>query len=588
LKIDFNLNNACKKTSPRVALTLTGIALAYWATATDTQAQPRLIPPDADTSRMRVPVPLPRLPEFDLRIQSPEKSATPRAVDELEFELKGVKFDGGTRYSEQEMLALFQPLFGQRISLEAFRERVRLLEDRYRKDGFFLTRVLIPPQQVKDGVFTVQIIEGFISEAFVDGTDGPDRRLVERITSKVVDKKPIDLRSLEQALLILNDLPGMGATGTLRPGAVLGSSELVVTLSPPQKVSYSLGLNNFGSKFIGPWGMSVNATVPRPFEQLGSLGVGLSNSAFGFDRLHAVTLSYSRPVGSSGSVLSIGTLAAIARPAGSIKSLRIYSESWSLSPRLRMPLLRTVRHSFFLDAGLSINESEAFLNHGTPERIAISHDRSSVAEVALSYQQSGFGGGSTQASLSIFQGLDAFGSLSPSQAPLSSAQGFRQRFQKQTLSISRQQSLPNRFSLSLLAQAQDANDILLSGDQTFFGGVGIGRGYDGGILYGERGFGLLGEIRWNYANPATLGLPENSSLQLFASYDFARATRIANPTSETPQSSGSISSTAVGFRIRTPKGLSIETMLANPNTYVASIDRKPGPRIVFSLNQSFF
>lgn len=72
------------KTSPPVALTLTGIALAYLAAAADAQAQQRLIPPDADTSRMRVPVPLPRLPEFDLRIQSPEKSATPRAVDELE------------------------------------------------------------------------------------------------------------------------------------------------------------------------------------------------------------------------------------------------------------------------------------------------------------------------------------------------------------------------------------------------------------------------------------------------------------------------------------------------------------------------
>jgi hemolysin activation/secretion protein len=537
---------------------------------------------------MRVPVPLPRLPEFDLRIQSPEKSATPRAVDELEFEPKGVKFEGGTRYSEQEMLALFQPLFGKKISLEAFRERVRQLEDRYRRDGFFLTRVLIPPQQVRDGVFTVQIIEGFISEAFVDGADGPDRQLVERIISKVKDKKPIDLRSLEQALLVLNDLPGMGATGSLRPGALPGSSELVVTLAPPQKVSYSLGLNNFGSKSIGPWGMSVNTTMPRPFGQLGSLGLGLSNSAFGFDRLHAVTTSYSRPVGTSGTVLSIGTLAAIAQPAGSIKSLKIYSESWSLSPRLRMPLLRTVRHSFFLDIGLSINESEAFLNHGTSDRTAISHDRSSVAEVALSYQQSGFGGGSTQASLSMLQGLDAFGSLSPSQSPLSSAQGFRQRFQKQTLSISRQQVLPNRFSLSLLAQAQYARDILLSGDQTFFGGTGIGRGYDSGVLYGEHGFGALGELRWDHAKPATLGLPENATLQLFASYDFAQATRLANPINETAQSVASIASVASGFRIRTPKGLNIETTLAKANTYVPSNDRKPNPRLIFSLTQVFF
>ena len=148
--------------------------------------------------------------------------------------------------------------------------------------------------------------------------------------------------------------------------------------------------------------------------------------------------------------------------------------------------------------------------------------------------------------------------------------------------------LPNRFSLSLLAQAQYARDILLSGDQTFFGGAGIGRGYDSGVLYGEHGFGALGELRWDHAKPTTLGLPENVTLQLFASYDFARATRLANPATETPQSSGSIASTAIGFRIRTPKGLSIETMMANANTYIPSNDRKPDPRLIFSFNKAFF
>jgi hemolysin activation/secretion protein len=565
-----------------IAAIVGGLASFSWAQV------PRIIPPDADTSRMRVPVPMPRLPEFDLRIQTPEKAATPRAVDELEFELKGVKFEGAQRYPEQEMLALFRPLFGKKIPLETFRERVRLLEDRYRKDGFFLTRVLIPPQQVKDGIFTIQVIEGYISETFVDGAEGPDRNLVERIIATVKNKKPIDLTSLEQALLILNDIPSMGATGTLRPGALPGSSELLVTLAPPPTISHSVGINNFASKTIGPWGMAVNTVIPRPFNRLGSLGLGLSNSAFGFDRLHAVTASYSTPVGASGGVFSIGGLAAVARPAGSIKDLKIYSESWSLSPRFRMPLLRTVRHSVFIDAGLSINESEAFINHKTAEQAPVSHDRSSVAEIALGYQQSGFWAGSTQMSLSLFQGLDAFGSFDRSEAALPSTQGFKQRFQKQTFTVSRQQVLPNRFTLNWFAQAQYARDNLLSGDQTFFGGTGIGRGYDSGVLYGERGFGTLAELRWDFAKPATLGLPEDMSLQFFGSYDFARATGLANPIAETAQTSGAIASTAVGFRLRNSKGLSIETMLANANTFVPSNDRKSNPRLLFSLNQSFF
>ena len=78
------------------------------------------------------------------------------------------------------------------------------------------------------------------------------------------------------------------------------------------------------------------------------------------------------------------------------------------------------------------------------------------------------------------------------------------------------------------------------------------------------------------------------SLQFFGSYDFARATGLANPIAETAQTSGAIASTAVGFRLRNTKGLSIETMLANANTFVPSNDRKSNPRLLFSLNQSFF
>ena len=570
----------------RRLIELTSTACLGLLTAQSGLAQ-RVVPPDADTSRMRVPVPLPRLPEFDLRIQTPERAPTPRAVDELEFNLKGIKFEGGSRFSEQQMLAFFESIIGKTITLEDFRKTVSALEDFYRKNGFFLTRVFIPPQQVRDGVFTVQIIEGYISETFVDGAGDVDRAFVERLLASLKNKKPIDLRSLEQVLLTLNDIPSLNGTGTLRPGALPGSSELVVTVSPPPKISYVVGVNNTASKTIGPWGFSVNTSIPRPFGRLGTLGLGLSNSLAPADRLHALVGSYSMPIGSSGDVFTLGGLAAIARPGGSLRALNVLSESWSLSPRYRKPLLRSVKHSFFVDLGLSINESEAFLNDGLPTKQAITHDRTSSAEISLSYQQSGVLNGSTQISLSAFQGLDAFGAFSTARATLPSTQGFNQRFSKQTLSLSRQQMLTGGWSLSLLAQAQYSEDNLLSGDQTFFGGTLIGRGYDSGALFGDRGFGTLAEMRWDPAKPASFGLPENLSLQLFGSYDFARATRLANLTAGSSQSSNSIASTALGLRIRDPKGLSVEAMIANANTFVASNDRKSNPRVLFTLTKIF-
>ena len=48
--------------------------------------------------------------------------------------------------------------------------------------------------------------------------------------------------------------------------------------------------------------------------------------------------------------------------------------------------------------------------------------------------------------------------------------------------------------MKLTGQAQWTNDKLLAGEQITFGGPAIGRGYDGGAIAGEMGFGLSVEL----------------------------------------------------------------------------------------------
>ena len=48
--------------------------------------------------------------------------------------------------------------------------------------------------------------------------------------------------------------------------------------------------------------------------------------------------------------------------------------------------------------------------------------------------------------------------------------------------------------MKLTGQAQWTNDKLLAGEQITFGGPAIGRGYDGGAIAGEMGFGLPGAL----------------------------------------------------------------------------------------------
>ena len=129
-----------------------------------------LLPGDADTSRLRPPrLPLPTTPKFDLRIESPEKSPVPKAVDDITFEVKAIDLEGAEYYAKKEIDEIFAPLIGKKISLDELRKATERLEKKYKDDDFFLVRVIIPPQEVENGVFKVKVIEGYINNVFVEG-----------------------------------------------------------------------------------------------------------------------------------------------------------------------------------------------------------------------------------------------------------------------------------------------------------------------------------------------------------------------------------------------------------------------------------
>ena len=548
----------------------------------------------SDISRLRVPVPLPRLPAFELRVQTPEKTPTPRSIEDIDFDLKGVRVLGSSRYREAELAELFADVTGRKVKIEELRKKVSQLEDRYRSEGFFLCRVFLPPQQVKDGIFTVQVVEGFISEVYVDGGVAAERTMIQRMLAPLLDRKPIDLRSLEEALLILNDIPSVRTSGTLRPGAKLGATELVVSVSPPAPTTYVLGLSNTASKTLGPWAVSLNASIPRPLGAVGSLSLGLNSGLFPAEKLRVVIAQYAMPVGSSGAVMSFGALSAAARPKASLSSLGILSESTSIGPRFRIPIFRSVAQSLFFDFGLSVNRSETFLSAKTDSETALTSDRTTVGDLGLSYQHSGFLGGTSQVGLTLQRGLNGLGAYKQSAYgadlttyPRPSSEGFDSHFAKRTLSFVRLQGLTGPYSLAAAVQVQDSNDPLLAGDKVAFGGPIIGRGYDSGAITGDRGYGGIVEFRWDRPEPLPWSWAAEAKLQAFAAYDFAHATTLARPLAEVAATKATIASMSLGTRFRTPGGLSIETMVARADRPVTSTDPRPNPRFLIGITQVF-
>lgn len=525
------VNPACRH-HVTIAL-LAGAAVLCPATALAQSAIK--LPPQGDISRQRVaPPPLPPT-DYDFRIESPEKTAVPRSVDDVKFSVKSIRVVGATRFPEAQVKAFFAPLEGRVIVLDDLRKAAQDLEDLYRKNGYFLTRVFITPQQVKDGVLEVQVLEGYVGASFVEAPNAASRHHVEALLKPLMNERPTNFDDLEERLLLINDTPGLTAKGVLRQGAERGSSELLLTAAK-LPTSYRASFSNTASEILGPTTYGVGATFSQPLGRPGTLDMDLSGAGGELKELRSANVRYAMPLAHR-AIFSVGGLLAYARPGGFVADLNIKSRVSTVNAHLRVPLVRSRNNSIYFDGGLTVSRSRT-----SAGGVLLVDDRGTVADAGLSWQAAEYLNGTTTVTVALFRGVGLFGANDRS-APHPSVVGFKPDFLKVGYSLQRTQALVGSLSAQFNLLGQYSADRLPSGELISFGGPSLGRGYDPSLVAGERGLGMLLELR--YGLPVHLG-KVTDGVTLYGFGDWARATSMATATS--PEQTDKISSAGFGVR----------------------------------------
>jgi hemolysin activation/secretion protein len=511
-----------------------------------------VLPQELDLSRQRVPqAPLSK-PEADL-IRPPLVNQEPirsDADDQFSFLLKNVEITGSTVFKLEDLKAIFEPLLGREITLKQLRDSVSIIETRYNESGFFLSRALIPPQILENDVARIQVIEGFISTIKVDGLDSTRQDFVNQAMSQVLDQRPLKFATLESAMLLLNDTPGLQATSVLNPGTIENSSELTILLSeaPPNQ---SISIRNGNSTVSGPWSLSYSGIFSQIAAPLlsrpHSLQLSLNGAGGQLEKSRSVSARLTTGIGESGMQWSIGALLGDAKPGGAAQALNLTSESHSINTRLRLPLLRSRNNTIYADAGLSSNVIRSQISN-----LILSDDQTTVAELGLysiiNTQNSDF----ISIGLNWLRGLSILGAMDE-RAPAPSVIEFDPEFNKLTLNYLHLHALNEKWAISLNATAQHTQDKLVNGEVIAFGGSQIGRGFFPGSLVGDRGRGGLVEVRYT---------PGSGKIQWFAFADHAQATLLATGASS-KQVDGRLSSAGAGLRFNLANFTQIEFQLAH-------------------------
>ena len=477
--------------------------IACLSIATQALAQPSAatLPGAVQPGRNDRPGPaIPTQPDFDFSIEAPSRTPLGRAVDTVTFTLRDIQITGAKTIPVDAFRPLYAKLIGQTIRLSSILNVADAIERMYRDRGYILVRAYVPPQRVRDGVFTINVVEGKIAHVAVQGGTPATQAQVKAYVQPGLDRSPLPVAVMERSLLLSNDLPGVVASGVLKPSEdTPGASDVVVTLDQP-RFTGGLGVDNRGSRFSGLWTLNADAEVNSILDSADQLAASFTTSPDASEQV-AGQLRYRRPIGDDG---VIGTLAGTitrGEPGSTLAAFGVNTNSWALGPRLTWPIIRTRAQSLQLDGGFTFQKADIDV---LGSRVA--HDKWRVLDVNATYLLTNWLGGAWLATAAIVQGIPGLGASDNLSADLS-RKGAYIDFTKLTGLVRYVGYLPDRFSVALTGQGQFSFVPLINGELISFGGVGIGRGYDPGAITGDRGIGGSAELRYDapFANKYVLG-----------------------------------------------------------------------------------
>lgn len=552
-----------------VALTSGAMAVLPGITVWAQQpALPTTILPDVRLQDIPSVSPPPQAPQLSIPPSGP--TAAPEGAEAIRFRLTELSIEGVSAYPAGRFAALSDPLLNTDVSLSQLYRLASEIQQTYREDGYFLTRVIVPQQTIADGRFRIQVVEGFINGIDVEGDIGAVEDLVREYLSNVVDRRPIRLKTLERYLLLCNDIPGVNVQGVLRASKQeLGAAQLVARVSRKPFDALIL-VDNYADQYTGNWQtaaavasnsltslgeqVSVTGLLTRPLSDPFNLYNNQNNQ-------WVTQFNTSWRLGGDG--LFAETLVAYgnSRPGFVLKDFDIDSTTLLLNFDVGYPFYRSRDFSLTSRFGFTYENLDTDIFGG--ERFT--RDRIRVLYLDNQIQHRDAWRGNNRLNLGVRQGIPVFGATEKGSSYKSREDGTNDA----TVllgSVSRQQPVYDGFEVlnrpaavsvfgSVSGQAALFNSLLA--DELFsLGGTPYGLGYDQGELSGDSGVGAAGELQFTQQ----LNLPYFESYQIFGFYNYGRVWNRSGGGDEDLSSAGG------GIRVSVLKAMTMDLTVAKPLT----------------------
>lgn len=451
------------------------------------------IPGTVDPGQIRKQFEAPPVPRVDKEVPVPTiaEEIPPPQADSIRLTLQGINLEGATVYAESDIEPLYRDLLNNEISLIQVYDLANKITTKYRNDGYILAQVIVPPQRIEDGRVRLRVVEGFIDKVTFAGPLSDKSDLLQAYARKIEAARPLTSVVLERYLLLINDLAGWIARGTLVPSTSQpGASDLTVVLTH-KNTDFYIGADNRGSELLGP------ARGELRFDLNSAMGL-YEHTGFRYlraldgDELSFYQISHEQQLGTEGRKLKLTLDKVDANPVGA-QLANIESHSTSVNLTYTDPVIRSRIQNLYLNATLSYYDGESDFPAAPASN---SEEKVRALRLSAVYDRVDRFRGVNILDMSVSQGLDVFDATDKGDPGVTRANA-RADFTKVNLYAARLQALADRWSVLLALSGQYGFDDVPSSEEFSIGGEQFGKGYDAGEVSG--GAGLAGKLELRYA-----------------------------------------------------------------------------------------
>ncbi|NIE56310.1 ShlB/FhaC/HecB family hemolysin secretion/activation protein [Burkholderia sp. Ax-1735] len=439
-----------------------------------------------DVESVRPALPAPAAPE--LAVPSARDEPAPAAAEEgPRVSIRAFDIEGNQAIDTTRLRPLLADLVGRDLNFAELQQAAGRITTYYREHGYVLARAYLPHQDVEDGVIRIAIAEGRYG------------RIELRNRSRVLDgvlRQPLDAlhpggvvrgADLERSLMLLDELPGVDARGTLRAGTQPGTTDLVIDADRGQFATGSVELDNFGDPLTGHYRATGSLTVNSPLklgDQLSLRGL-TSNTNQRYYRA-----AYQLPVGPASTRIGVGYSEMAYRLNGTFRPFGYHGRASVQSVYVTQPLVRGRRAN--VSAQVLYENKNLHDDYGVFDFVSDKNVGLWSFSVNGYNEDDAFGGGRNSFSATL--GIGRMRGNDPLE--MNAFAKTHGSFTKLNLNALRLQALGARFQFYTQFSAQLASRNLDASEKFSLGGPYGVRAYALGAGSGDQGWQATAELRY--------------------------------------------------------------------------------------------